>query len=109
MASANQLSLGLAPPSTSLGSLDNITTIQSLLSCDEIGNINGFLGQTTQQGIQTMLNPQAAYRKNYITLDTRHRHSSSGNTSNNQGITQFQWTFLQGSAINSEGIVNSLG
>lgn len=86
-----------------LGNLDNITTIQTLLMCNSVGNINAFLGKKDTNAIQAMFNPQAAYQKNYITLDTRHRDSSY------DGLQSFRWTFLQGSAVNAAGVVNSLG
>jgi hypothetical protein len=89
--------------SSTLGSIDNIRNIDKLMTLDRVNNIVSFLGKSDDVSIQTMLNPQAAWKYNYIILDSRHRDQSV------DGITKFKWTFLSGSTSNSEGVVNSLG
>ncbi len=86
----------------SLGSIDNINTITRVAQVATLGNIQGFLGKTDDTSLQQMLNPQAAWRKNYIVLDTRYK-KDDGNTFN------LSWDFLANSSNNVSGGVNSIG
>jgi hypothetical protein len=103
IAPSTVISTSTSAPNTALGSIDNIRNIDKLMTVDRINNIGSFLGKSDDVSIQNMLNPQAAWKYNYIVLDSRYRDQSA------DGITKFKWTFLSGSTSNSEGVVNSLG
>jgi len=88
---------------TGLGSLDSINTVNKLLSVGTLGNIKAFLGKTDDTSIQQMLNPQAAWRKNYILLDSRYRDTET------DGMNAISWSFLSNTSENTPGGINSLG
>jgi hypothetical protein len=91
----------------SLGSLDNINVINKIMQVTALDNIKGIFGKTDETSFQQMVNPQAAWRKNYIILDSFYRDTSGD--SPGSGITNFQWNFLANSGTNTPGAVNSLG
>jgi hypothetical protein len=90
-----------------LGNLDLVKTVNTVDAVTSIGNISSFLGKNNDSSIQTLLNPQAAWRKNYIILDSRYRDTSQDVAG--LGITNFIWNFLANSTINTPGAVNSVG
>lgn len=92
---------------SSLGSLDNIGTIDKILNVASIGNLATFMGKSDDSSFQQLVNPQAAHRMNYIMLDSRYRDLSQDTQSG--GIVNFTWNFLANSSANTQGGVNSLG
>lgn len=82
------------------------SVLKNLDSVTSIDNIAGFLGVKDIPTLQMLINPSSSLKKNYIVLDTRHRDISSDTGST---ISSFTWNFLNNSAINTEGAVNSLG
>lgn len=91
----------------SLGSIDNIGTINKVLQVLSVGNVATFMGKSDESSLQQLVNPQAAWRKNYIILDSRYRDTSQDTPGS--GITNFIWNFLANSSVNTAGAVNSLG
>lgn len=92
---------------TDLGSISNLRNVERVQAITQLGNIQGFLGKTDEVSIQQMFNPQAAYRKNYIVLDSRYRDTSQDSSSD--GFSSMSWVFLANSASATMGGVNSLG
>lgn len=87
--------------------IETKVTISDLNMVKNVENIKGILGKNDEIGIQTLLNPQATYRKNYIILDSRYRNTAQDVPGG--GITTFSWNFLSNSVANTMGAVNSIG
>jgi hypothetical protein len=108
MAGATAIGTGaegaLADGST-LGAISKIETVGTLKQVTSVGNVAGILGKTDEVSFQQMINPQAAYRKNYIYLDSRYRDTSSDTA----GMTAMKWNFLSNMATSSMGGVASVG
>lgn len=88
---------------TDLGSLTEVKSITSVTEIKAIADIKKILGKGDDTSFQRLVNPEAANRKNYIMLDTRHRLTDT------DGTQEQAWNFLSGSTVNAEGVVNSLG
>lgn len=86
-----------------LGSLDIINSISNVNNMESLGDVKQLFGKSDPVSLQLLFNPEAAYKTNYIQLDTRHRLTDSNGT-----VTQ-AWNFLSNSTVNSVGVVNSLG
>ena len=98
----------IAPPDDdeeggSLGSLDEIKIISNVNNMESLGDIKQLFGKSDQTSLQLLFNPDAAYKSNYVMLDTRHRRTDT------DGTSKQSWNFLSNSAVNSMGSVNSLG
>jgi hypothetical protein len=90
-----------------LGAISSIGQIDTVKTVTSIGSINGILGKTDEIAVQQMFNPQAAYRKNYILLDSRYRDTSQDGEG--QSFSSMGWNFLSNTATPSNGGVNSVG
>lgn len=92
-----------------IGNVGTIETMERLLKVDEIGivhevgNIERLFGKSDAYQLQQLLNPQAQQRSAYITMDSKYRLTS------NDGTSSIVWNFLNNSAINTQGAVNSIG
>lgn len=92
-----------------IGNVGTIESIERLLRVDtvgtvlEVGNIEKLFGKSDKFQLQSLLNPQAQRRSAYITMDSKHRLTA------NDGTTSIIWNFLNNSAINTQGAVNSIG
>lgn len=86
-----------------LGAISNIDTVNTLRQVTSVGNVTGVLGKTDDLSFQQMINPRAAYRKNYIYLDSRYRDTSA------DSLTSMRWNFLGNTPSSSVGGVSSLG
>jgi hypothetical protein len=94
---------------STMGNIGTIQTIERLLRVDAIdivnvvGNVEKLFGVNDKFQLQALLNPHAQKRSSYITLDSKYRLTSS------DGADSIQWNFLNNSAINAQGAVNSIG
>jgi hypothetical protein len=92
-----------------IGNVGTIETIERLLKIDEVGivhqvgNIERLFGKSDAFQLQALLNPQAQQRSAYITMDSKYRLTST------TGETEIAWNFLNNSATNTQGAVNSIG
>lgn len=96
-----------ADPNDSLGVISSIGQVELIKTLNTVGSVNGILGKTDETSVQQIFNPQAAYRKNYILLDSRYRDTSQDGTG--QNFTTLRWNFLANMATPSNGGVNSVG
>jgi hypothetical protein len=86
-----------------LGSLDEIKSITNVGNISALDNVSQILGLSDPVAIQMLFNPLAAYKWNYILMDSKAR------LTNTDGTTEQSWDFLNDSAVNTIGAVNSLG
>lgn len=86
-----------------LGSLDEIKNITNVGNISALDNVTQILGLSDPTAIQLLFNPVAAYKWNYIIMDSKAR------LTNTDGTTEQSWDFLNDSAVNTIGAVNSLG
>ena len=91
----------------SLGSISSIGQIDTVKTVTTVGSVNGILGKTDEVSVQQMFNPQAAYRKNYILLDSRYRDTSQDGVG--ISFSSLKWNFLANTTTASNGGVNSVG
>lgn len=87
----------------SLGSIDEVKNIATIGGMGSLGDIQGLFGKTDETSIQLLFNPEAAYRKNMVIADSRYRLTDTDGT-----ITQ-SWNFLNASAVNAAGVINTIG
>lgn len=92
-----------APTLTNLGT---VNLLKMLTKAETVGNLESLFGFDKEVDIQRIFNPKALYRKNFVILDSRYRNTSTDTSS---AINVFQWQFIGNSAINSPGVVNSIG
>jgi hypothetical protein len=92
-----------------IGNIGTLEVIERVLKVDEIGivheigNVEKLFGATDKFQLQQILNPQAQRRSAYISMDSKYRLTSNG------GTDSIVWNFLNNSAINAQGAVNSIG
>jgi hypothetical protein len=94
-------------PNDALGNINSIGQIETVKDIKSLGMVNGFMGKTDEVALQQMVNPRAAYRKNYILLDSRYRDTSQDGGAVN--FSTMRWNFLANTATASDGGVNSVG
>lgn len=102
----SRLKLGRGKPDPELGSLGTLGSLDAVTSVKSIGtvqNIEKIAGYGSVAAIQSVFNPAASYKQNYIILDTRYRSNDT------DGTTEFSWTFLNNSTAGGPGVVNSIG
>lgn len=87
-------------PQTSLDEIKSITNVKTI---DKLTNLEKILGFNDALNIQSIFNPVATYKKNYIEMDTRYRLADP------DGTTKFAWDVLTNSASSGTGIINTLG
>ena len=86
-----------------LGALENVNTIGTIGGLKNLENVQQLFGKSDPTSLQLLVNPEAAYKHNYIMMDSRYRKTDTF------GIQEQSWNFLSNSTINATGAVNSLG
>jgi hypothetical protein len=85
-----------------LGSLDGIKSVDSVGSIDKITNIEKLFGYSAISSIQSIFNPDAGNKTDYLMMDTRYRLPDP------DGTFKFSWNVLAGTNTSGQGIVNLL-